>query len=194
MITGRDASVRLLLPVAGVIVALAVTSAHQERVNPQAKALATFQETVRKYVELHERLESKVPDVPREATPAQIDQRQRALAALIQDARKGAAVGAIFDREARPYLRKLLYGIFAGPDGKRLRMSIQEENPGEVVKLRVNGRYPDTIPFSTVPPQVLRNLPPLPEQLEYRFIDRTLILLDAHAHIIVDYMTGAVPR
>jgi len=194
MMTGRDASVRFLLPAAGIIVALAVTSAHQQRVNPQAKALATFQETVKKYVELHEQLESKIADLPKEATPAQIDQRQRALAALIQEARKGAVVGEIFDREARPYLRKLLYGIFAGPDGKRLRMSIQEENPGEVVKLRVNGRYPDTIPFSTVPPQVLRNLPPLPEQLEYRFIDRTLILLDAHAHIIVDYLTGAVPR
>jgi hypothetical protein len=45
-----------------------------------------------------------------------------------------------------------------------------------------------------VPPQVLRSLPPLPPELEYRFIGTTLILLDAHAHIIVDYMTGAVPR
>ena len=194
MMTGRAAIVRSLLPLAGLMVALAVVSAHQERINPQAKALASFQQRVKKYVELHEQLEGKVPELPKEATPAQIDQRQRALAALIQAARKGAVVGEIFDRETRPYLRKLLYAIFAGADGKRLRSSIQEENPGEAVTLRVNGRYPDTIPFSTVPPQVLRNLPPLPEQLEYRFIDRTLILLDAHAHIIVDYMTGAVPR
>jgi hypothetical protein len=194
MMPRRLTAARSVLPLAGVLVAVVVGSAYQERVNPQAKALATFLDAVKKYVELHERLESKVPDLPKDATPVQIDQRQRALAALIQDARKGAAVGEVFDPVARPYLRKLLYGIFAGPDGKRLRISIQEENPGAVVKLRVNGRYPDTIPFSTVPPQVLRNLPPLPDQLEYRFIDRTLILLDAHAHIIVDYMTGAVPR
>jgi hypothetical protein len=194
MMRRRAAGIRFVLPLGVAMVALSVGSAHQQRVNPQAKALATFQEAVKKYVELHERLENKVPDLPKEATPVEIDQRQRALAALIQDARKGAETGEIFDREVRPYLRKLLYAIFAGPDGKRLRIAIQEENPGEVVKLRVNGRYPDTIPFSTVPPQVLRNLPPLPEQLEYRFIDRTLILLDAHAHIIVDYMTGAVPR
>lgn len=194
MMPRRLTAARSVLPLAGVLVAVVVGSAYQERVNPQAKALATFLDAVKKYVELHERLESKVPDLPKDATPVQIDQRQRALAALIQDARKGAVVGEVFDPVARPYLRKLLYGIFAGPDGKRLRISIQEENPGAVVKLRVNGRYPDTIPFSTVPPQVLRNLPPLPDQLEYRFIDRTLILLDAHAHIIVDYMTGAVPR
>jgi len=185
---------RALFTGIGVIVACAAAVAHQDRVNPQAKALAAFQEAVKKYVTLHEQLERTLPDLPKEATPAQIDQRQRSLAALIQGARTGAAIGEIFDREARPYLRKLLYAIFTGADGKRLRMAIQEENPGEVVTLRVNGRYPDTIPFSTVPPQVLRNLPPLPEQLEYRFIDRTLILLDAHAHIIVDYMTGAVPR
>jgi hypothetical protein len=34
----------------------------------------------------------------------------------------------------------------------------------------------------------------LPPELEYRFINDNLILLDAHAHIIVDYLTGAVPR
>lgn len=185
-----------------VIAALAVAFAalpasarpQAERVNPHAKALAKFQESARAYVELHKKLEATLPAVPNEATPAQLDQRQRALAALIQDARKGAAPGEIFDRDARPYIRKLLYGIFTGPSGKRLRLAIHEENPGEVVKLTVNGRYPDTVPFSTVPPQVLSNLPPLPTELEYRFIGTTLILLDAHAHIIVDYLTGAVPR
>ena len=69
-----------------------------------------------------------------------------------------------------------------------------EENPGEVVKLVVNGRYPDTIPLSSVPPQILQALPPLPQELEYRFIETSLILLDVRAHIIVDYLTGAVPR
>ena len=62
------------------------------------------------------------------------------------------------------------------------------------MKLVVNGRYPDTIPLSSMPPQILKVLPQLPQELEYRFIEPTLILLDVHAHIIVDYMTGAVPR
>jgi hypothetical protein len=91
-------------------------------------------------------------------------------------------------------LRKLLHGIFSGTDGRNLRAAIMDENPGPAVRLVVNGRYPDTIPLSTVPSQVLKQLPPLPEELEYRFIEDKLILLDAHAHIIVDYLTGAVPR
>ena len=39
-----------------------------------------------------------------------------------------------------------------------------------------------------MPPQVLKALPKLPEDLEYRFIQLNLILLDPHAHLIVDYI------
>ena len=49
------------------------------------------------------------------------------------------------------------------------------------------------MPLSTVPPQVLEGLPKLPEELEYRFVGERLILLDPHAHIIVDYMERVFP-
>jgi hypothetical protein len=174
--------------------AFAAAGQQPQRVNPEARALADFREEVDEYVELHRTIEAKLPALPKDATPVQLDQRQRALAALIQTARKGAAPGDVFERDSRPIIRKLLYAIFTGPDGRRLRASVNEENPGQVVKLTINGRYPDSIPVSTVPPQVLAVLPQLPPELEYRFIGSTLILLDAHAHIIVDYMTGVVPR
>jgi hypothetical protein len=90
--------------------------------------------------------------------------------------------------------RKVLYALFTGPDGPKLRDAMEDENPGEAVKLVVNGRYPDTIPLSTMSPQIIKALPPLPEELEYRFIQDALILLDVHAHIIVDYLSAAVPR
>jgi len=165
-----------------------------QRVNPNAKAIAEYQEEINEYVELHRTLEKTLTAVPRDATPEMIDKYQRDLGRLIQQARKNQRAGDIFESDVRPVLRKLLAGLFNGPDGKKLRMAVAEENPGESVKLVVNGRYPDTIPLSSVPPQVLRTLPQLPEELEYRFIQSTLILLDVHAHIIVDYMTGAVPR
>ncbi|HET7219838.1 MAG TPA: hypothetical protein VFJ02_17395 [Vicinamibacterales bacterium] len=176
------------------VCATAAAAQKEKRVNPNAKAIAEFQEEVAEYIELHRKLEATLPDLPIEATPEQIDQRQRALGALVQDARRGAKPGDIFERDVRPVIRKLLAGLFSGPEGKRLRLTINEENPGEVVKLTVNGRYPDTIPISTIPPPLLSLLPPLPPELEYRFIGTTLILLDSHAHIIVDYLTAAVPR
>jgi hypothetical protein len=165
-----------------------------QRVNPNAKAVAEFQEEVGEYLELHRKLESTLTPVPKEATPEQIDVHQRALGRLIQQARRNERAGDIFESDVRPVLRRLLHGLFASPEGKNLRRAIMEENPREVVKLVVNGRYPDTIPLSSMPPQILKVLPQLPSELEYRFIDRTLILLDVRAHIIVDYMTGAVPR
>jgi hypothetical protein len=164
------------------------------RVNPNAKAIAEFQEEVDEYVELHRRVARSVPPLSAQATPEMIDAHQRALGRAIQQARKNATVGDIFEREVRPVLRRLLHGLFAGVEGQTLRMSVMEENPGETVKLVINGRYPDTFPLSSVPPQILKALPPLPLELEYRFIQSSLILLDVDAHIIVDYLTGAVPR
>jgi hypothetical protein len=83
--------------------------------------------------------------------------------------------------------------VFSGKEGRELKGTILDENPGNV-GLRVNARYPDEIPLSTVPPQVLSSLPKLPEELDYRFIGERLILLDVHAHTIADYMDNAFPR
>jgi hypothetical protein len=45
-----------------------------------------------------------------------------------------------------------------------------------------------------MPAEVLKALPPLPEELEYRFVGDALILLDAHAHIVVDFFANVLPR
>jgi hypothetical protein len=54
--------------------------------------------------------------------------------------------------------------------------------------MKVNSRYPDEIPVSTIPPQLLEGLPKLPEEMEYRFVGNDLILMDTHAHIIADFV------
>ena len=50
------------------------------------------------------------------------------------------------------------------------------------------------MPLTSVPPQVLQTLPKLTEDLEYRFIGDALILLDVHAHVIVDFIEDAMPK
>jgi hypothetical protein len=186
--------IAILLAVAIAAVPGARAQQPEKRVNPDARAIADFQEEIEEYLALRRKLASKMPDLPKEATPEQIDAHQRALGRAIQQARRADKVGDVFERDIRPVFRRLLHGVFSGPDGRKIRMAIMEENPGQVVKLEVNGRYPDTIPLSNMPPQVLGALPPLPRELEYRFIGRTLILFDTVAHIIVDYITDAVPR
>ena len=51
------------------------------------------------HVALHQKLENAAPKLPKEATPRQIDEAQRALAAAIQSARAGAKRGDLFTPE-----------------------------------------------------------------------------------------------
>jgi hypothetical protein len=167
--------------------------AAQTRVNPDAKALVEFMEKVKDYVALHEKLEGTLTNVPKQASSQQLDDSQRALARLMQQARPGAKQGDLFIKEVRSILRRQLARVFEGPDGKDLKEAVMEENAGPI-KLRVNGRYPDNVPLSTVPSQVLEALPKLPAELEYRFVGRRLILFDEHAHLVADVMDDAIPR
>jgi len=161
-----------------------------------AQALATMTARLGEYVDLHTKIERSMPKLPKEATPAQIDKNQRALEKLVREARATAKPGDIFTPEARPVIERLLASVFGGPDGKQLRISIMDESqaPPSAAKLVVNSRYPDTVPLTTVPPQVLQTLPKLTEDLEYRFIGDSLILLDVHAHVVADFIEHAIPK
>jgi hypothetical protein len=147
---------------------------------------------LKEYVELHSKLERTLPKLPDDATPQQIDRNQRQLEQLVREARRTAKQGDLFTPEARPVIKRLLATVFGGPEGKQLKDSIMDENPVGV-SVTVNGRYPDTVPVSTVPPQVLQTLPKLSEDMEYRFIGDRLILLDVHAHVIADFIDDALP-
>jgi hypothetical protein len=161
-------------------------------VNQEAQSLASLQERIKEYLAVHNKLESTLPALPTEATPTQIDSHQRALARLVQDARRDAKPGDIFTKDSRGVIRGLMLRVFSGAEGAKLKASVMDENPGRL-RLTINSRYPDEVPLSTVPPQVLAGLPKLPEELEFRFIGRTLILLDVHAHIIVDLIDNIIP-
>jgi hypothetical protein len=162
-------------------------------VNRDAQLSVEFQKRVDEYVALHKKMESKLPKLSDEAAPGEIDRHQRELGRLIEQARPKAQPGDVFTKESRAYFRRLLAGRFSGPEGRKLKASINDENPGPI-RLRINGRYPDTVPLSTMPPQVLASLPRLPEELEYRFIGERLILLDTHAHMVVDFLDDALPK
>src|SRR3954471_12822328 len=85
-------------------------------VNEDAKALAGFLERVNQYATLHLKLENTLPKLSKESTPEQVDAHQRKLALLIQDARKDAKQGDIFTPESQAVVKKLIGGIFSGPD------------------------------------------------------------------------------
>ena len=161
------------------------------RVNPNAAVIADFQKRVAAYLAVHNKLEDPLPKLSKQSTPQELDAHQRALAKLIQDARKNAKAGELLTPAMQRLVRALLRPVFSGPEGRQIKNEILDKEYKGDVKLAVNGRYPDDVPISTVPPQVLKGLPKLPEELEYRFIQNSMIIFDSHAHIIVDFMYRA---
>ena len=159
--------------------------------NADAQVLQDFKGRVDKYLELRNDLKKGAPKLKETNDPAQIQASQEALALKIRAARKGAKPGEIFTPETRELFRRLMYPELKGSDGADTKESIKEDAP-KGVPIRVNARYPDAAPLPTVPPNLLAALPKLPEDLEYRFINRDLILLDVHANIIVDYIQNAI--
>ena len=156
-------------------------------------ALSSFEARVREYVTLHREIEQKLPKLGREATPEEIDKNQRELGALLRSARSDARQGEFFTPDVQEFLARLFGRVFRGEKGKNLLGSIMDENPG-LPKISVNERYPDDVPLSTMPPEILDALPELEEDMEYRFIGRRLVLIDSHAHIIVDFTDELLPE
>lgn len=157
------------------------------------RIVAEFAKRVEAYLSLHKTAEATLPEKPAKPTSEQLDTHERALARLIARARPNVPAGNIFTGDTRAYFRRRIAAALSGLDGAQIRQSIMDENPGRI-NLPINSRYPDHVPLSTMPTQVLAALPALPVELEYRFIGQRLILLDAHAHLIVDYMDNALPR
>jgi hypothetical protein len=160
-------------------------------VNAGAATIEAFKKRVDEYVALHRKLESTLPPMPKQTTPQQVDAHERALAKLIQQARVNAKPGDIFEPPMQELVRRLLAPVFTGKAGAQIKDEITDKEYKGSVKLVVNGRYPDEVPVSTMPPQVLAALPKLPEELEYRFVLTNLILFDPHAHIIPDFVEQA---
>lgn len=185
-------AVPLVLSIVAIPVWVWATQAPGGKTSVSQPAFAAFLERIDEYVALHQKIEKGLPRLSKEATPQEIDRNQRSLGEQIATARRGARQGDVLIPEMQTYVRGLLKRIFGGPAGRQLRSSIMDENPVKM-DLRINQRYPDTVPLSTMPPEVLAALPKLPEEIEYRFIWDQLILLDPHAHIIIDYLPDAIP-
>src|SRR5436190_9445685 len=159
--------------------------------NANAAVISDFLKRVDAYVALHKKHEDTLPKLSKQTTPQEIDVHERALAKLLQEGRKNAKQGDLLTPAMQRLVRNLLRPIFAGKEGAQIKDEILDKEYKGNVKLVVNGRYPDEVPVSTMPPQVLAALPKLPEELEYRFIQNNLIVFDSHAHLIADFLVRA---
>jgi hypothetical protein len=150
-----------------------------------------FFDHVRAYIRIHDSAEARVPALKETSDPEQVSGREKALADEIRRERAGAGQGDVFSASAAREI-----GLVVADDFKRRPLRDQKAILAEVpVKLppAINTDYPTTLPLATVPPSLLLKLPTLPEELEYRFVGRHLILRDIKANLIVDFIPDVVP-
>jgi len=127
--------------------------------------LQTFRQQVEAYAALHERLERALPPLVPSEHAHVIREARRALAAAIASERQAAQQGDIFTPAT-------------AADALRLTPEVNRPFPPHVTH--------------EVPVRILRALPKLPDDLEYRLVGRHLVLWDAHANLIVDYVPFAL--
>ena len=157
----------------------------------EAKLIADFDERVKAYHDLRDKVDEGAARQTQSKEPAKIEAQRKALVANIQKARAGAKPGDIFTPAIQPFIKRLLKPAIKGTDGAENKNTLKEEKP--VVQLKVNAPYPENQPLSIVPPDVLVQLPKLPADLEYRFVQKHLILFDSRASLIVDFIYNAIP-
>jgi hypothetical protein len=151
-----------------------------------------FLNRVNAYVQLHRRVESGLPTLEPTQDVARVLARRKALVEGLRQARSRSTPGEIFIPPVRNYFRELIRkGLLAHPQDEA--RAILAEIP-QALRVRVNQEYPASAPLATIPPELLTELPPLPSELEYRFLGRALILRDADANLVVDYVENAIPR
>jgi hypothetical protein len=158
-------------------------------------ATQTFQQRVEHYVLLHRLLEGPLPPVTvaRDLTP--VRNAMRALQMRIQRARLDTRQGDIITPEVARMFRRDIAACLTRAEWAVIFAEMSQDEQGQRVPpppaLHVNMQWPDEVPFDFVPPQLLKVLPPLPPELQYRIIGRTLVLWDHHADLIIDFLPGA---
>jgi hypothetical protein len=162
----------------------------QPQVNAGAAAMQRFSGRVQRYAALRRTLERRLPRLSPGADPDAIEPRQRALADAIRATRHDAKPGDIFGSAADQFRRVIQED--ARKRTPRDASAAMKEVPAQQPP-HVNAEYPREAALATVPPLILLKLQRLPDGLEYRFMGRDLILRDADANLIVDFIADAVP-
>jgi hypothetical protein len=167
-------------------------SAEQQRApNAHGAATKAFLDRIQEYVTFHNNVEKMVAPLTETANPEEIAKRELALGEALIKRRPDAKEGDFFIKQYQPYLIEIVKRDFAkrsAADRKALIVELPTN-----IKIGVNTRYPTTLPLATFPANLLKALPELPKELEYRIVGRHLILRDVTGNVVVDVVRGIFP-
>ena len=165
--------------------------AARQPVNARAAGMQDFQVRLQAYLDLRARLVKPLKPLATTPSAAELESRQNALAASIKQARALAKPGDLVPPVVAAQIAATIRDDFARRNATDERATFSEVP--NAPRPAINQTYPADAALPTVPPLLLLNLPRLPDNLQYRFWGRHLLLLDADAQIILDYMANVLP-
>ena len=162
--------------------------------------LEDFQQRVEHYIKFQRGIEKDIGAKQKPVDdPQVINRKEETLAGTIRANRRQAKPGDIFAPPIADEFRRLMNPELKGRRGSEIKEELKEdfgeeadEGKPKPVPLKVNAKYPEGNPLPTVPANLLRALPTLPPDVEYRIIGKNLILRDVDANIIVDFIPRAI--
>ena len=152
-----------------------------------------FSRRVEKYVALQRKVVARLPVLKPTDLPEMITAYQQALARKIREARPHAKRGDLFTSDAREAFCRASRVALAGPNAAGSRAYMAPGAPNPLMRLEVNGIYPDSEPNTSFPPELLAAFPPLPVEVAYRIVGRALIVVDVESRLIVDVARLVLP-
>ena len=164
-------------------------------VSAEVTALKQFDVAIAKYMALRQRLRSEVSGPVKNSSSSQVTNASTALAGAIERARKDANVGSIFTAPVDLVIKRRTDDAVLTEKLVSVLADIDDDDDGKAgPSPKVHLRLPVSAQMATMPASLLKVLPPLPKELEYRILGRYLILRDVDASLILDYIPIAVPR
>jgi len=157
------------------------------KANADSRASKIFLERANAYVKLRKTLEATLPPLKSTDQADKIVEHERLLAARIQEARKDARRGDVFNGDIENLFRKRIREAFSSRQGRLMRRTIAQGEPVNL-ELHINQTYPKSIPLTTVPPTLLQRLPKLPKELEYRIVGNDFVLQDVKTLTVIDFI------
>ena len=158
-----------------------------------AAVLQRFDAAVRQYMLLRRNVVAELPPLVVTPDPAVIASRSDAIAYAILRARGQVSTGAFFSPSVAAVLRRRIAAIANSADFADIFAPSGDE-ASTLKGVDVHARFPVDSPLATMPASFLNVLPPLPLELEYRFIGTTLVIRDVQAALILDLATDMADR
>ena len=170
------------------IVVLVIGTAAAGMAAAAVDPFADFAARVAAYVTLHREAERGVPPQRLFTNPAEGQAAVAAMAEAIRARRPDAREGDLFTVDSGRAIRRLVRTTLGatGIEGRDLYGDDQMALEPEQVPV-VNGAFPWGA-SAALPPSLLHALPPLPDELQYRFVGADLVLVDVHASLVVDIL------